>query len=424
MSPIGRRHGADGARLAGIVVAVKEGRVIFQRILTYTLNSITKKIVQVLFLAAGLILTGHAILTPLLMVLIMITGDFLGMSLTTDNVRPSPTPNAWRIGNLTIAGIATGIGELIFCTAILCFGIYRMGFDVRHSRPSPLSSSCSAIRRRPIPIEDARACGPRVPVFGSLVIPGRHSDRLGAGDRRHFDGAFAGRHRSGHDRGRRRLLYRPGFRDRPRFFAVFGSLRTHHPLSLDDHLERVRIGGVREGFVGVEDAVEHPLPGLAVDAVDDRRGAEALRHLEATIIAIDHDDLGRRIELGGEKGREPDRSRSDNSHGVARLNLAVEHAALEAGWQDVAQHHQRLLEHRDARPDLVDDPDPLVAENAMTFQYGDGGCRQNKRPASLPAVFSCQELALPDADADARHADGDAGTINHGRPVAIFIRAA
>jgi H+-transporting ATPase len=116
--------------LGGIVAAVKEGRVIFQRILTYTLNSITKKVVQVLFLAAGLIMTGHAILTPLLMVLIMITGDFLGMSLTTDNVRPSPTPNAWKIGTLSIAGVVMGIGELIFCTSVLAFGAYRMGFDI------------------------------------------------------------------------------------------------------------------------------------------------------------------------------------------------------------------------------------------------------------------------------------------------------
>ncbi len=116
--------------LAGIVTAVKEGRVIFQRILTYTLNSITKKVVQVLFLVAGLILTGHAILTPLLMVLIMVTGDFLGMSLTTDNVRPSPAPNAWRIGSLTAAGIVIGIAELGFCTAVLVFGTYRMGFDI------------------------------------------------------------------------------------------------------------------------------------------------------------------------------------------------------------------------------------------------------------------------------------------------------
>src|ERR1700684_2061752 len=116
--------------LAGIVAAVKEGRTTFQRILSYTLNSITKKTVQVLFLAVGLLMTGHAILTPLLMVLIMITGDFLGMSLTTDHVRPAPAPNAWQIGNLTIAGVLMGIGELMFCVTVLVFGLYRMRFGI------------------------------------------------------------------------------------------------------------------------------------------------------------------------------------------------------------------------------------------------------------------------------------------------------
>ena len=116
--------------LAGIVAAVKEGRVTFQRILTYTLNSITKKTVQVLFLAVGLIMTGHAILTPLLIVLVMIAGDFLGMSITTDNVRPSPMPNAWQIGNLTVAGVIMGFGELVFCSSVLAYGAYRMGFDI------------------------------------------------------------------------------------------------------------------------------------------------------------------------------------------------------------------------------------------------------------------------------------------------------
>jgi H+-transporting ATPase len=116
--------------LAGIVAAVKVGRITFQRILSYTLNSITKKTVQVLFLGIGLLMTGHAILTPLLMVLIMITGDFLGMALTTDTVRPSAAPNGWQIGNLTIAGVIMGIGELLFCTAILAFGTYRLGFTM------------------------------------------------------------------------------------------------------------------------------------------------------------------------------------------------------------------------------------------------------------------------------------------------------
>jgi H+-transporting ATPase len=116
--------------LEGVVAAVKEGRITFQRILTYTLNSVTKKIVQVLFLAVGLIMTGQAILTPMLMVIIMITGDFLGMSLTTDNVRPSPMPSAWRVGNLTIAGAFMGISELVFCTAMLAVAKFRMGLGI------------------------------------------------------------------------------------------------------------------------------------------------------------------------------------------------------------------------------------------------------------------------------------------------------
>jgi H+-transporting ATPase len=120
--------------LEGIVAAVNEGRLTFQRILTYTLNSITKKIVQVLFLSVALIMAGHAILTPMLMVLIMITGDFLGMSLTTDRVRASPSPNAWKIRSLTIAGALMGIGELTFCTAILAYGKYAMDMDLNTLR--------------------------------------------------------------------------------------------------------------------------------------------------------------------------------------------------------------------------------------------------------------------------------------------------
>jgi H+-transporting ATPase len=120
--------------LGGIVASVKEGRVTFQRIFTYALNSVIKKIVQVLFLAAGLILTGQAILTPMLMVILMITGDFLAMSLTTDNVRPSPAPNAWRIGPLTIAGVVMGVGELIFCIAVLAVGKFRMELGIEALR--------------------------------------------------------------------------------------------------------------------------------------------------------------------------------------------------------------------------------------------------------------------------------------------------
>jgi len=122
------------AGLAGIVAAVKEGRVTFQRIQTYALNAIIKKIVTVMFLIAGLIMTGHAILTPLLMVIVMVTGDFLSMSLTTDNVRPSPMPNAWRIGRLTMAGVTMGICLLAFCTGVLAVGKFGMNLQTEALR--------------------------------------------------------------------------------------------------------------------------------------------------------------------------------------------------------------------------------------------------------------------------------------------------
>jgi H+-transporting ATPase len=118
------------AGLGGIVAAVKEGRSAYQRILTYTLNSVTKKIANVLFLSIGLIVTGHAILTPMLMVIVMITGDFLGMSVTTDNVRPSARPSQWQIGRLTLAGSVMGGCFLAFLTSVLLIGKYHLALPI------------------------------------------------------------------------------------------------------------------------------------------------------------------------------------------------------------------------------------------------------------------------------------------------------
>ena len=120
-----------GAGLGGIVAAVKEGRATFQRILTYTLNSVLKKIVQVLLLAVGLVMTGHAVLTPMLMVIVMITGDFLAMSLSTDRVRPSANPNSWQIGRITGAGVILGLCFLVFATTVLAIGKFELQLGTR-----------------------------------------------------------------------------------------------------------------------------------------------------------------------------------------------------------------------------------------------------------------------------------------------------
>ncbi|MGC2517669.1 MAG: plasma-membrane proton-efflux P-type ATPase [Burkholderiales bacterium] len=113
--------------LAGIVFAVREGRIAFQRLLAYTFNMLVKKFEIVLFLAIGLGLTGHAILTPALMVLIFVTNDFLSMSLTTDRASPAPSPSVWRMRNITAAAAVLGLCKLGFSTAMLALGKFRLG---------------------------------------------------------------------------------------------------------------------------------------------------------------------------------------------------------------------------------------------------------------------------------------------------------
>jgi H+-transporting ATPase len=66
----------------------------------------------------------------MLMVIIMITGGFLGMSVTTDNVHPSGAPSTWQIGKLTRAGVAMGLCFLAFCTGSLLIGKYSLGLSV------------------------------------------------------------------------------------------------------------------------------------------------------------------------------------------------------------------------------------------------------------------------------------------------------
>ncbi|HAL39892.1 MAG TPA: plasma-membrane proton-efflux P-type ATPase [Polaromonas sp.] len=112
--------------LAGIVFAVREGRIAFQRLLTYTFNMLVKKIEIVLFLAIGLGLTGHAVMTPALMVLMLMTNDFLAMSLTSDRASPAPVPSRWRMRNITAAAVVLGLCKLGFSTAMLALGTFRL----------------------------------------------------------------------------------------------------------------------------------------------------------------------------------------------------------------------------------------------------------------------------------------------------------
>jgi H+-transporting ATPase len=114
--------------LAGIVEAIREGRRVHQRVTTYALNAITKKIELVPLLALGLLITGQPVLTPLLMILLLVAGDFLTMALTADHVRGAPRPVGWDEREMTVAALLMGLVKLGFTTSVI--GIGRHVFDL------------------------------------------------------------------------------------------------------------------------------------------------------------------------------------------------------------------------------------------------------------------------------------------------------
>ena len=103
--------------LEGIVELVKTGRRIYQRIITWILNKIVKTFLIVVFVVLGFILTGEYVVSIFSMLLLLFLTDFVTLSISTDNVRYSPTPDSWNITGLV--KVAVSLGVLIVAEAML-----------------------------------------------------------------------------------------------------------------------------------------------------------------------------------------------------------------------------------------------------------------------------------------------------------------
>jgi H+-transporting ATPase len=111
--------------LENILGAIQVSRQIYQRMLTYTLNKIIKTIQIGAFLSLGLILTGTFVITPLLVVLLLFANDFVTMSIATDRVTASRTPDRWDVRAMLIPALCLALPVLA-----LTFGIYVIGQKV------------------------------------------------------------------------------------------------------------------------------------------------------------------------------------------------------------------------------------------------------------------------------------------------------
>ena len=111
--------------LADIMAAIDESRRIYRRMLTYTLNKIIKTIEIALFLSVGVMLTGVFVVTPLLIVLLLFTNDFVTMAIATDHAEPASRPVRWDVRRLVL--VAAVLAVLVLA---LSFTVFFTGRDV------------------------------------------------------------------------------------------------------------------------------------------------------------------------------------------------------------------------------------------------------------------------------------------------------
>jgi H+-transporting ATPase len=113
--------------LSDVVAAIEESRRIYRRMLTYTMNKIIKTIEIALFLSIGVMLTGVFVVTPLLIVLLLFTNDFVTMAIATDRADASPRPARWDVHRLVL--IAAVLAALVLA---LSFSVFFAGRDALH----------------------------------------------------------------------------------------------------------------------------------------------------------------------------------------------------------------------------------------------------------------------------------------------------
>ena len=107
--------------LSGVADAVVTGRRVYQRMLTYTLNKIVKTFQVALFLSLGLLVFRKFVITPILVLLLLFANDFVTMSLASDHVRPSETPDRWDVRALIFSSLVVAMAwtAYIFCVYLV-----------------------------------------------------------------------------------------------------------------------------------------------------------------------------------------------------------------------------------------------------------------------------------------------------------------
>jgi H+-transporting ATPase len=110
--------------MAVIVRSIEISRQIYQRMLTWVINKITKVISFVGLLTISFFWLKQLPLSLLGTSLLVFANDFATMSLATDNVRGTPRPNRWKVGSIILASIIPGILFMLQGLGAIAIGLY------------------------------------------------------------------------------------------------------------------------------------------------------------------------------------------------------------------------------------------------------------------------------------------------------------
>ena len=115
------------AGLANIVALVEQGRTIYQRLLTYIINKVSRATMKAAFVAIAYIVTGRFVISALAMLLLTFMTDFAKITLALDNVRPSKKPESWAIGGYISVSVAVGLAMVLEALLLLAACWQRFG---------------------------------------------------------------------------------------------------------------------------------------------------------------------------------------------------------------------------------------------------------------------------------------------------------
>jgi plasma-membrane proton-efflux P-type ATPase len=113
--------------LANIVSLVEQGRTIYQRILTWIINKISRTILKAAFVAIAFVVTGKFVISAFAMLLVVFMNDFAKIALATDRVRWSRKPETWNIGGFVVLSVVLGVAMAAEALLLLAVGWSRFG---------------------------------------------------------------------------------------------------------------------------------------------------------------------------------------------------------------------------------------------------------------------------------------------------------